>query len=87
MQDTCRAIRFRVTEDDALTQEEKIMMQHVATITFKDAETSDEAVAIVRRDENAVAVSLSVRHGSDVQVVMNKTDAGALLEALRTALT
>jgi len=63
------------------------MMQHVATIIFKDAETSDEAVAVVRRDENTVAISLSVQHGSDVQVVMNKTDASTFLEALRTAVT
>jgi hypothetical protein len=63
------------------------MIEHVATITFKDAESFDEAVAIVRRDENAVVLCLSVRHGSDVQVVMGKTDATKLLEALRTAIS
>ena len=63
------------------------MMQHVATIKFKDAETSDEAAAIVRRDEGRVAVTLTLRHNGDVEVVMNKTDARAFLDALTTALT
>ena len=63
------------------------MMKEVATIKFKDAETSDDAVAIIRCDDGLVAICLSVHQGSDVEVVMRKADASALLEALRTAVT
>ena len=86
MQDTCQEIQFPVIEIESIDGGQ-YMMQHVATLVFKDAETSDEAVAVVRRDENAVAVTLSVQHGSDVQVVMSKADARALLEALKTAVS
>jgi hypothetical protein len=63
------------------------MMKEVATIKFKDAETSDDAVAIVRCDEGSVAICLSVRRGSDVEVFMHKVDAKAFLDALRTAVS
>ena len=63
------------------------MMKEVATIKFKDAETSDDAVAIIRNDEGVVAICLSVLGGSDVEVVMRKADASALLEALKAAVT
>jgi phosphotransferase system HPr-like phosphotransfer protein len=62
------------------------MLNEIATIQLTDAETHDDAIAIVRRDENRVALSLSVRKGSDVQIVMTKTDARALLEALKAAV-
>lgn len=60
-------------------------MKEVATITFKDAESGDEAVAVVRRTDDLVAICLSVKGGSDVEVVVGKADAGRLLEALREA--
>ena len=62
-------------------------MKEVATIKFKDAETADEAVAVVRCSDTLVALCLSVKGGSDVEVVMGKADAAKLLEALRAATT
>lgn len=61
-------------------------MKEAATITFQDAESSEEAVAIVRYDENCVALSLSLKSDGDMEVIMNKADVGKLVEALRRAM-
>lgn len=60
-------------------------MKEVATIKFKDAETAAEAMVIVRCDDRLVALCLSVKTGSDVEIVIEKTDAEKLLDALRAA--
>jgi hypothetical protein len=62
------------------------MMKEAATIKFIELDTSSEALAIVRYDQASVAVCLSVQSNGDVEVVMRKEDARALLEALRTAI-
>jgi hypothetical protein len=61
-------------------------MNEAATIIFKDADSSDEAVAIVRYDESRVALCLSRKSNGDVEVVMEKADAGRLVEALKKAM-
>ena len=62
-------------------------MKEIATIKFKDAETSDNAIAVIRSADDAVAICLSVQGGSDVEVVLSKADARVLLEALKKAVT
>ena len=62
-------------------------MKEVATITFRDLETHDEAIAVVRQDDRSVALCLAVHRVADVEVVMSKDDARKLLEALRVAVT
>ena len=62
-------------------------MKEVATIIFKDAESSDEAVAIVRYDESLVALCLSLKSGGDTEVIMTKTDARKLVEAMKRAMS
>ena len=62
------------------------MMKEAATILLRDIDSSDEAVVIVRYDENHVALCLSLRSGGDVEVLMNKTDAEMLIEALNKAV-
>jgi hypothetical protein len=61
-------------------------MEEVAIITFEDLDTKSEAVAIVKRDAEAVLLALSIRVDGDIQVVMRRVDARRLLEALQTAL-
>jgi hypothetical protein len=61
-------------------------MEEVATITFEDLDTKSEAIAIVKRDADAVLLALSIRVDGDIQVVMRRVDARRLLEALQTAL-
>jgi hypothetical protein len=62
------------------------MMQEATTITFRDAETSDEGIAIVRYDESCVALCLSLKSDGDIEVVMKKSDAGKLIEGLKRAM-
>ena len=62
------------------------MMKEAATIKFTELETADEALAIVRYDEVAVAVCLSVKSTGDLEVVMTKENARDLMEALRAAV-
>ena len=61
-------------------------MKEAATIKFNDAESSDEVVAIVRCDESRVALCLSLKSNGELEVVMNKADAGKLAEALKRVL-
>ena len=60
-------------------------MREAATITFQNIDSSDEAVAIVRYDERHVALCLSLKSSEDVEVVMSKVDARALIHALKQA--
>jgi len=60
-------------------------MTEAATITFQDADSANEAVAIVRYDESYVALCLSLKSDGDIEVVMAKADAAALIEALKKA--
>jgi hypothetical protein len=62
------------------------MMKEAATISFQDAESQDEAVAIVRYDENHVALCLSLKSDGDVEVVMKKGDVEKLIEALKKSV-
>lgn len=64
-----------------------ILMKQIATITFQDADSSGEAVAIVRSDQNHVALCLSLLSDGDIEVVMRKVDATKLIEALKNAVT
>jgi hypothetical protein len=62
------------------------MLEKFTTIKFTDIDTNDEAIAIVRYDENSVVVALSLKSNGDIQVVMKKEDAQKLLGALKKAV-
>lgn len=62
------------------------MMKESATISFRDAETYDEAMVVVRHDESMVGLCLSLRSNDDIEVFMRKQDARSLIEALRQAV-
>ena len=61
-------------------------MREIATIKFKDAESSDDAVVIVKSTGVAIALTLSVKKGGDAEAVMSKADVRKLLEALKDAI-
>lgn len=61
-------------------------MNEITTITFQDTETSEAALAIVRHDQNNVAICLSHKSNGDVEVMMTKADATKLVEALKKAV-
>lgn len=61
-------------------------MNQIATITLEDRDSGDAAVIIVRGDQDQIALALSLRHGSDTEVVFGPAEAGQLLAALQEAL-
>jgi hypothetical protein len=61
-------------------------VQDAGTIRFEEVETSAAALAIIRYDSTSVTICLSLEGNGDVEVVMKKEDARALLEALKTAI-
>jgi hypothetical protein len=61
-------------------------MKEAATITLKDPDSDEEAVAIVRYDSSRVGLCLSLKSNGDVEVIMRKADAVTLLEALQKAI-
>jgi hypothetical protein len=62
-------------------------MKEIASIKFVDAASDDEAVAIVRAAEGLVAVTLSLRRGSDVEVLLRTEDGRLFLAALQRAIS
>ena len=62
------------------------LMKNAGTIVFKDAESGEEALAIVRYNDKEVALCLSLKTNGDLEVVMPKESAISLLEALRVAI-
>jgi len=61
-------------------------MKESATIEFRDAETSDEAVVIVKYDDTEVALTVSLRSNGDIEVYMAKDVARKILAALARAV-
>lgn len=61
-------------------------MKESTTITFLDAVSTEETVAIVRYDQSNVVLCLSLKSDGDMEVVMKIEDARKLLEALKKAV-
>ena len=61
--------------------------REIATIEFQDAESGEPAVAIVRQIGNAVAVCLSLRHGGDMELMMDREIASRFNSAIEEAIS
>lgn len=61
-------------------------MKEVTTFEFTELDTSDQAVAIIKKDDVRVSIALSIEHDGDLHVVMSKEDARLLVAALMTAI-
>ena len=61
-------------------------MQTADTIVFRDIETADEAVVIVKYDARHVVLAISAKSSGDAQAVMTKIDAAKVLSALQRSL-
>jgi hypothetical protein len=61
-------------------------MKELSTINFRDVDSSDEAVAIIRYDNARVSLCLSLKADGDVEVVMTRADAANLVESLLRAI-
>jgi hypothetical protein len=64
-----------------------VKAKEIGTLTFVDAESNDEAVAIVRiSGANTIGLCLSLRSNGDVEAFMRRDDARRVVEALTAAL-
>ena len=61
-------------------------MKTVTTVIFRDIDSDDEGVVIVRHDERYVGLGVSLKLNGDIEVVMGKDDARKVAEALYRAL-
>ena len=63
------------------------MMQEIATLSFHDADSGEEALAIVRAGPGRITLGLALRRDGDIEVVLQPSDCEALVEALAQAMT
>lgn len=61
-------------------------MKQISTIQFKDIDSNDEALIIVRASEKYITLCISKRMDGDIEVVFQSEEGDKLLEALRQAL-
>lgn len=61
-------------------------MKEVATISFVDGNTKDEALAIIHADGDRRVLCLSHKSGGDIEVCMTKDEAKLVIEALQLSL-
>lgn len=55
----------------------------LATILFRDGDSGEPAVAIVRKCESNVAVSLSIQQNGDLEVLLDVASAQKLANAIK----
>jgi len=60
--------------------------KEITTLRFKDAESKEQSVAIVRTSAAAVGLCLSVEKDGDVEVFLSVADCKKLIEALQEAI-
>ena len=61
-------------------------MHEIATLNFRDPESSDDACAIVRAGEGQVALCLTLKSDGDVEVFLSVDMTKSLIEALNRAV-
>ena len=61
-------------------------MDAVATVEFRDVESGDEGIALVRSGPGVVSLALSLRNDGDIEVFLPLTAARDLLDAMRRAV-
>jgi hypothetical protein len=61
-------------------------MKNTGTINTKNLDSDENAVIVVRHDQDKVALTVSLEKGNDTEVLISKEDAQKLLEILKTAI-
>ncbi|GAB6188040.1 hypothetical protein [Thermopirellula anaerolimosa] len=60
--------------------------REIATIVFTEADSGNDAVAIVRQCGKRLAVALSVQDNGDLEVLLDVETATRLLEAIKVGI-
>ena len=61
-------------------------MREIVTIKFNDADSGEEALAIIRAIEGQIALCLSLKQNGDIEVFFGSEEGERLMEALRQAI-
>ena len=62
-------------------------MKEVATFRFREAESGDEAWAIVRATDRLVGIAFTLKTNGDLEVFLEHEDCRRLIAELQRALT
>ncbi len=60
-------------------------MKQIATISFADHDSGDEAAVIVRATAQVVGLAITLRRDGDIETFFGLAELDRLLEALQTA--
>ena len=63
-----------------------ITLKNIATINFKDSDSGDQALVIVRASDKVVALALSLLQNGDIEVVFTAEECEEIIKALQEAL-
>jgi hypothetical protein len=61
-------------------------LQEIATLEFRDLDSGDEGVAIVRAGSGRIALALSLRHDGDIETILSPPECAAVIEALQRGM-
>ena len=61
-------------------------MREIVTIKFVDADSQEEALAVIRAIAGQIALCLSLQQNGDVEVFFGPEEGERLIEALRQAI-
>lgn len=60
-------------------------LEEIATLSFRDLESGDEGVIVIRVAKDSVALAVSLQTDGDIEVLLSASDALAAAEKLRQA--
>jgi hypothetical protein len=63
-----------------------VAMSQIAMVEFIDADSSDQAVVLVRAKEGLISVAISLRQNGDLEVFFGKAECERVIDALQKAL-
>jgi hypothetical protein len=61
-------------------------MESIATISFSDVESGDEALVLLRAEEGKLALGLSLRKNGDFEVFLGPKECDKLMAALQRGI-
>jgi hypothetical protein len=61
-------------------------MREIATISFHDAQTGDQTIAIVRKHDDCIGLCLSLEKDADLEVFLQEADCRKIVDALNKAM-
>jgi hypothetical protein len=61
-------------------------MKHVSTLKFRDLDSADNGIAILRVGQGMIAIGLGLEKNGDLDIALSKEDALRFVSALQLAI-